>query len=55
MAFLRKKVVKGNEYWYLVENQREGKGVKQTILHYFGKDKPTPEEVERVIKEVKGG
>lgn len=37
MAFLRSKLVKGNEYWYLVENKRvEGK-VAQKVLRYIGR------------------
>ncbi|MCK5300108.1 MAG: hypothetical protein KAJ54_03065 [Candidatus Aenigmarchaeota archaeon] len=35
--FLRKKTIKGHEYWYLVENTwNEGKS-RQHVLKYLGK------------------
>lgn len=40
MAFIRKKTVKGKDYYYLVESVREDGKVKQKILQYFGTTLP---------------
>lgn len=40
MSFLRKKTINGHEYWYEVENYREGAKVKQRVLKYIGKKLP---------------
>ena len=37
MAFLRTKTIKGQKYYYLVENRRVGKKVVQKVLKYIGK------------------
>jgi hypothetical protein len=37
MSFVRSKMVNGHEYLYLVENQREGQRVRQTVLRYLGR------------------
>jgi transposase len=36
MAFIRKKKIKGNSYYYLVENTRVGKKTIQKVLEYLG-------------------
>ena len=36
MVFIRKKVRKGNIYYYIVENKREGSKVHQKVLYYIG-------------------
>ena len=36
MAFIRKKIKKGNDYYYVVESRRCGDKVKQVILEYIG-------------------
>lgn len=36
MAFVRKKIKKGNPYYYIVESYRDGGHVKQRILEYIG-------------------
>ncbi|MBW6451293.1 MAG: hypothetical protein K0B02_01000 [DPANN group archaeon] len=35
--FIRKKIIKGHEYWYLVENTWENKTSKQKVIRYLGK------------------
>lgn len=34
--FLRKKMIKGHEYWYLVENKWVGGRSKQKVVKYLG-------------------
>jgi hypothetical protein len=36
MAFIRKKTIKGNDYFYLVEGFRVGNKVRQRVLRYLG-------------------
>jgi len=52
MTFIRTKKVKGHTYYYLVESYREGGKVKQRVIRYLGKNKPTPEALQRIISEV---
>jgi len=40
MAFIRAKVCRGRTYYYLVENRREGKEVRQKVLKYLGAKPP---------------
>jgi len=47
--FIRVKIIKGNNYFYLVENKRYGKKVKQRFIHYFGKTKPDAQLLRRVL------
>ncbi len=37
MAFLRKKEIKGHEYWYIVENRWVDGKPRQKVLKYLGK------------------
>ena len=46
MVFIRKKVRKGNTYYYIVENRREGDKVYQKVLYYIG-------TIETLIKKLK--
>ena len=39
--FIRKKIIKGQTYYYLVESYREGGKVKQRVIKYLGGMKPT--------------
>jgi glycyl-tRNA synthetase len=48
MAFIVKKNISGNDYYYLNENKREGDKVKTKTLAYLGK---TKEEAEKKMKE----
>jgi transposase len=36
MAYLVKNIVKGNEYWKIVESKREGDKVRQVVIDYIG-------------------
>ncbi len=50
MAFVRTKR-KGNRiYYYLVENQREGKKVRQKVIKYLGAKPPTKEQIEGTMR-----
>ena len=51
MAFVRTKR-KGNRiYYYLVENKREGKKVRQKVIKYLGAEPPTKEQIETIRRE----
>lgn len=51
--FLRKKIIKGHEYWYLVKNvYMEGKN-KQKVVKYLGKWGTF--DPANVIKEIEAG
>lgn len=52
--FIRVKKFDKREYYYLVEGYREGGKVKQRVIKYLGKEKPTPGELEEIIKGIKG-
>ena len=49
MAFIVKKIIHGNEYYYLNENKRVNGKVKTKTLAYLGKDK---KEAEKKMKEI---
>jgi hypothetical protein len=36
-VYIRRKVIKGHTYYYLVEGRRDGKKVKQRVIRYLGK------------------
>ena len=40
MSFIRAKVSRGKTYYYLVENRREGKRIRQRVLKYLGTKPP---------------
>ena len=44
MAYVRKKRVKGRDYYYLVESYRCDGKVRTRTLKYLGKDPTVPEE-----------
>jgi hypothetical protein len=46
MAYIRVKRFGNREYYYLVENKREGKRVRQVVLKYLGKTLPPKKEIE---------
>ena len=54
MTYVRTKTIKGQTYYYLVESHREGDKVRQRVIKYLGKEKPSPEELERLIREQGG-
>ena len=49
MAFIVKKKIKGNDYYYLQKSERKGKKVKSVCLGYLGKNR---EEAEKKMKEI---
>ncbi len=49
MAFIVKKTIHGNEYYYLNENKREGDKVKTKTIAYLGKTKKEAEEKAKKI------
>ena len=51
--FVRKKKFGNRTYYYLVESFREGKKVKQRVMKYLGKEKPSKKEIEKIVKSVK--
>ena len=51
--FIRAKKQGNQTYYYLVKNKREGKRVIQKVIKYLGKEKPSPEALQRIISEVK--
>jgi len=53
MAYLVKKRIYGKEYYYLRESKRINGKVKTRNLAYFGKKKPTKQEIEKKLKELK--
>jgi len=50
--FVRKKLIGERTYYYLVETKRKGMNVKQTSLKYLGKQKPSQEYLDGIIKEI---
>jgi len=46
VAFVRVKRQGNRIYYYLVENKREGKKVKQKVIKYLGTKPPTKEQIE---------
>jgi len=50
MAFIRAKRKGNRTYYYLVENRREGKRVRQKVLKYLGNS--IPEDIESIKREL---
>jgi hypothetical protein len=48
MAFIRGKQQGGKTYYYLVENHRDGKKVRQKVIKYLGAEMPTKEQIENM-------
>jgi len=40
MAFIRRKQIKGKDYYYLVKSVREGLKVRQVVIKYLGTTPP---------------
>ena len=51
MAFVRTKRQGNRIYYYLVENRREGKKVRQKVIKYLGTEPPTKEQIETIRRE----
>ncbi len=53
MVFVRKKRIKGNEYFYLVKTIRIGGKVNQITLKYLGTEIPTHSDIELLKQKYK--
>ena len=53
VVYVRKKIIKGNTYYYLVKNDKAKKNIKQTHLAYIGDLKALKEFVEKLQKKLK--
>ena len=51
MTFVRTKRQGDRIYYYLVENKRDGKKVKQKVIKYLGTEPPTKEQIETIRRE----
>jgi hypothetical protein len=51
VAYVKRKRIKGNDYYYLVKSYRKGGKVKTRTLRYLGKLPPTQETVGRLRAE----
>jgi len=51
VAFVRTKRQGDRIYYYLVENRREGKKVRQKVIKYLGTEPPTEEQIEIIRRE----
>lgn len=54
MAYVKAQRRGQRTYYYLCESRREGKKVRQVTLKYLGTQRPSPEEIEGLIRETKG-
>ena len=52
MAYVVKKKISGQEYYYLKESKRVDGKVKTKNIAYFGKKKPTKKDIDAVINKV---
>lgn len=48
MPYLKRKMIRGNEYYYLAHNYRCGGKVKTKTLEYIGTQPPSPEQLARM-------
>ena len=49
MAYVRRKRIKGNDYYYLVKSFRVNGKVKTRVLKYLGKTPEVPEELRHLL------
>jgi hypothetical protein len=49
MAYLRRRIVAGGTYIYIVESRRVGARVRQKTLEYLGRN-PDPERLKRALE-----
>jgi hypothetical protein len=52
MAFVRAKKFNGRIYYYLVENHWDHGKVRQKVLRYLGKTKPSPQALQQIMREL---
>ena len=50
MVFIRSKKIKGKTYYYIVENKRQGKTIKQQVIKYIG----TADKLLQILQNKKG-
>lgn len=50
MAFIGVRHIGSGSYYYLVENKRESKMVRQKMVKYLGKTPPSEEEIKAIIE-----
>jgi len=51
--FVRRKTVKGREYYYLVKSQRLDGLPRQKVVKYLGTDKPSEKQIRQILKDLK--
>ncbi len=51
MSFVRKKEYDGRVYYFLVKSIRDGNKVRQKVIKYLGKNKPSKEEIKKLLAE----
>ena len=51
--FVRAKKQGKYTYYWLAENRKVGGKVRQKVIKYLGKNKPTPEQLEEIIRGLK--
>ena len=49
--YVRKKIIKGRTYFYLVKSVRNGSSVRQVYLEYLGAEPPSKTVLKRKIRE----
>jgi hypothetical protein len=53
MAFVRKQIRGTKQYYYLVESKQEGPKVRQKVICYLGTTKPSFQNLEGMLNEIK--
>jgi len=48
--FVRKKTIKGRQYYYLVRSVRDGSTIRQVYLEYIGPAAPTEKQLKKLVK-----
>ena len=51
--YVRKKTIKGREYYYLVRSVRDGDTVRQEYIEYLGLTMPSKKEIEMIKRKAK--
>lgn len=50
MAYVRRKRIKGHDYYYLVESYRRDGKVRTRMLKYLGTTPPVPAEIQPLLE-----
>jgi hypothetical protein len=48
--FIRKKIIKGKTYFYLVKSVRDGQTIRQVFLEYLGAQAPSQKRLKALEK-----